>query len=127
MKNLIIEAVPDSPFFPIVNFNAETGICELAGESYMEETYKFYSPLIEWLKQYISEVNKPLVMNVKLSYFNTSSSRLILDIFELISKYKSDGGKANVNWYYDKEDPDMKDEVEDFRVEADLEIKLIEL
>ncbi|MBN2762977.1 MAG: DUF1987 domain-containing protein [Bacteroidales bacterium] len=110
MESLIINEVKGSPYYPAVSFNAETGVCEMRGESYMEETYKFYEPLIGWINTYILQ-KKPLEMHFKLTYFNTNSSRLILDILDIFNKYHESGGSVNVYWYYDKKDPDMVEEI----------------
>jgi hypothetical protein len=126
MENIVIKEVQDSPYYPSINFSAENGICEIAGESYMEETFKFYSPLLDWIKKYIKEVGKPLTFNFKLTYFNTNSSRLILDMLDIVKKYQDEGGRASVNWYYDPEDPDMIDEIQDFEMETNVKINLIE-
>jgi hypothetical protein len=127
MKSLVINSEPDAPYYPSVNFDPETGICEISGESYMEEAYKFYLPLINWIKEFILNEKKPLTLNFKLIYFNTSSSRLIVDILETLRKLKEDGHKIQVNWYFDPEDPDVKDEVEDFEIESGMDIELKEL
>ncbi|MBN1413684.1 MAG: DUF1987 domain-containing protein [Bacteroidales bacterium] len=124
MESLVINEVKGSPYYPSVHFNSETGVCEMKGESYMEETYKFFEPLIEWIKSYISQ-NKPLVLNFKLTYFNTNSSRLILDILDVVKKYRDSGGNVSVNWYYDKKDPDMLEEIEDFMLESGMDINMI--
>lgn len=124
MKNLIIEAVPDSPYYPEVIFDASTGVCEMNGESYMEEAYKFYSPLIDWIREYSLEGND-ITLNLKLTYFNTSSSRLLLDMFDILKKSEDVGNKIKINWYYEVDDPDIKDEIEDFEIETGLKIKLI--
>lgn len=126
MKNLIIDAVPDSPYYPQVNFNADTGICEMAGESYMEEAYKFYTQILDWLREYALEGNS-ITMNIKLTYFNTNSSRLLLDMFDLLKKSEDAGNSVKINWYYEVDDPDIKDEIEDFEIETGLKIKLIPL
>lgn len=125
MKSLIIEASSETPYYPAVNFDGSNGVCEISGESYMEESYKFYTPLINWIRTYSSEFKKPITLNIRLSYFNTSSSRLILDMLDLLRKYKDSGGNAQVNWYYDPEDPDVKDEVEDFEIESGIDIQMI--
>lgn len=127
MKSLVINAEIDSPYYPEVFFNAETGVCEISGESYMEEAYKFYLPLINWIKEFILDEKKPLTVNFKLIYFNTSSSRLILDILDILKKFKDDGNTIQVNWYFDPEDPDVKDEVEDFEIESGMDIELLEM
>jgi hypothetical protein len=90
----------------------------------MEETYKFYEPIITWINEYIKQ-KKPLEINFKLTYFNTNSSRLILDILDMVKKYEDTGGKVTVNWHYDKKDPDMVEEVEDFTLESGMKINLI--
>lgn len=126
MENIIIPAVKDTPYFPEVNFDYEKGICEISGESYMEDCYIFYFPLIEWINKYCSE-NKNLVFNIKLTYFNTQSSRMILKILETLGEFKMRGGKPTVNWYYLKNDPDMIGEVEDFEKDTGIEINLVEV
>lgn len=127
MENIVIKEVQDAPYYPTVNFNQDNGICEISGESYMEETFKFYSPLLEWIKNYLEDKNKPLTLNFKLTYFNTNSSRLILDMLDIVKKNKEQGSKIIVNWFYDPADPDMIDEVEDFEMETGLDINLVEM
>ena len=128
MENLYIEGSKGIYFIPTVNFNADTGVCELSGESYLEETIKFYTPLIQWLERYFKEVKKPLTFNFKLTYFNTSSSKCIVDILNLLKQQKDQGYDITVNWYYDDSVEDIEDEleeVEDFMLETGLEINLI--
>lgn len=126
MENITLTSSPTTPYFPEVNFNAEKGICEISGESYMEETYKFYLPLINWIKDFTKTVKRPLELNIKLIYLNTSSTKCVLDILEILKDFEDEGGSVKVNWYYDKTDPDMVDEVEDFEAESGMKIELIE-
>jgi DNA modification methylase len=125
MKSLIIDAIPDSPYYPEVNFNAETGVCVLSGESYMEEAYKFYTPLLNWLKEYTLELKQQVTLNIKLTYFNTNSSRLLLDMLDILKKALDKSVKVTINWYFEQEDPDIKEEVEDFEIETGLIINMI--
>jgi len=125
MENIHIVGSHDVFFVPSVNFDAETGICELAGESYLEETVEFYTPLIQWLKTYIEEEARPITFNIKLTYFNTSSSRCILDILNILKIYEENGGTVIVNWYFDPDDSDMEEEIEDYMIDSELKITLI--
>ena len=127
MESITLTSSPTTPYFPEVKFDADKGLCEISGESYMEETYKFYLPLINWLKEYTNEVKKPIEMNVKLIYLNTSSTKCVLDMLEILKDFEDAGGKVKVSWYYDKSDPDMVDEVEDFEAESGMKIELKEL
>lgn len=124
MDNITLKSSPDTPYFPEVNFDADTGVCEISGESYMEETYKFYLPLVNWIKEYIKNTNNKIELIIKLIYLNTSSTKCILDMLEVLKEYKDKGGDVKVIWYYDTEDPDMVDEVEDFEVESGIKIEL---
>jgi hypothetical protein len=125
MKNLTIDAIPDSPYYPEVNFNASNGICVLKGESYMEEAYRFYMPLLDWLKEYCLKEMHPVTLDIKLAYFNTNSSRLLLDMFDILKKSIDTGNTVQINWYYEEDDPDIQEEIEDFEIETGLEIRMI--
>lgn len=128
MKNIYIEGSHDAYFIPTVNFDAETGICELSGESYLEETIKFYTPLFDWIKEYTSDLSKSIQFNFKLTYFNTSSSKCIVDILNMLKKFKNKGGNVSVYWHYDDTDEDVEEEleeVEDFITETGLDIMLV--
>jgi len=125
MENLEIDKKQDIFFSPQVSFNAQTGVCELIGESYLEETLKFYEQLYGWLRDYIEIVQKPIDFRFKLTYFNTSSSKAILDILFILKDYQEAGGNVKVTWYYDQANRmTMEEEVEDFADEADIDIAL---
>ena len=126
MEIIDIKGEKNEFFIPAVNFNAQTGTCEIAGESYLEETFEFYQKLIDWLNRYMKEVNKPLVFNFKLTYFNTASSKAILEILRLLKKYNDNGGLVTINWFYHEWDDDMKMEVEDLSLDADVSINLLQ-
>ena len=80
--------------------------------------------VLNWFKNYFDE-ERPIIFNIKLIYFNTSSSRLILELLDLIKAYIDNGGKAEINWFYKKNDPDMKREISDFKDETNLEINIL--
>lgn len=125
MKNLIIEEERDIFFIPSVKFDASSGVCEISGESYLEDTVSFYKQLIKWLKDFKKE-GKPLTFNFRLTYFNTSSSKGILNIMKVLKEFQEKGGKsAVVNWYYPEDDEDNLEEAEDFIADTNLDMKLI--
>ncbi|MCB0577761.1 MAG: DUF1987 domain-containing protein [Phaeodactylibacter sp.] len=124
MQNLEIKGSHGDYDVPTVSFNAETGVCELKGESYLEKTAEFYDRLLAWLDEYMAG-GKPITFNFRLSYFNTSSSKRILYILLKLKEYEDNGGQVATNWYYDEDDTDMEEEVEDFRIISNLEINAI--
>ena len=124
MENLYLNIYPELVYYPIVDFNYLTGECVISGESYMEETYKFYLPVINWLKNYIAE-KKSVVFTVKLTYFNTSSSRMLLEMLLILKQYKSEGGDIKIVWFYKSNDPDMLMDIESYIKETGLAIEAV--
>jgi hypothetical protein len=125
MENLFIQGYEEEFDVPFVSFNAETGVCEISGESYLDNTSEFYDRLVNWLDQYAKEVKKPLTFNFKLTYFNTSSSKRILYIMFKLKEFIDQGGEVTANWYYDKNDIEMEEDVEDLMMIAKLDVHMI--
>ncbi len=126
MENLEIEGYQDDFYVPTVKFDAETGLCEISGESYLEETVQFYTPILKWIEEFLKTQKKPIIFNFNLTYFNTSSSKRILDILRLLKDYEDKGGIVTANWYYEEGDIDSVDDVEDFMLVSKLDVNLIE-
>ena len=125
MENLYIPIAEDEYDKPFVSFDAGTGKCELSGESFPEKTEEFYGQLMEWLEQYIKKVKGPIDFDFKVTYFNTSSSKRILHIMILLQDYVEKGGKVSAKWYYDPEDLDLEEDVEDLKIISKLDLKLV--
>jgi len=123
MENFHIKA---ANFIPEINFNADSGVLEIAGESYHEYTQEFYQPVFEWLRKYISEPGKDITFNFRMSYYNTSSSRRFLEIFDLLEDYQNNmGGNVTINWYYKENDLDMLESGEEYAEDTGLPFNLI--
>ncbi len=108
-----------------VDFNAETGVLMLEGESYPENPIHFFVPLNNWIEQYIQEINGPLTLNTTIDYLNTSSSKCMLDLLEALDNYYESGGKVTVNWYYEEDNEDMEETGEDLCEDLEIPYKLI--
>ncbi len=124
MENLEISGKSDVYFIPEVMLNAGNGVCEISGESYLEDTDEFYNQIIGWLEKYISEIKKGLTFNFRLTYFNTSSSRSILNILRVLKKYEDESGQVIVNWYYPEDDDSIAEEAEDYMKDTGLKINM---
>src|SRR6056297_4236983 len=98
MESISIEGTPKTP---AVNFNAETGVIEIKGRSIPENSIEFYRPLVEWLEEYSENPQKLTTVNIQLEYFNTSSSKCILDVFKKLEAIKKARNEVIINWYYE--------------------------
>ncbi|PKQ69995.1 DUF1987 domain-containing protein [Raineya orbicola] len=127
MEDLIIRGEKKTYFTPDVNFSASTGICTISGESYQEETFEFFNRLIAWLEEYIVKIRKPIEMNYKLTYFNTSSARAIQEMVIMLKKYKDQGGNVTINWYYVDEEDSTYEEAEDMQAQVGIRFNMIKM
>ena len=64
-------------------------------------------------------------MSVQLEYFNTSSSKCILDVFKKLETLS--GTEVSVKWYYEEDDEDMLEAGEDYEAIIDLPFEMIEV
>jgi hypothetical protein len=108
-----------------VNFDKDTGILELEGASYPENALDFFGPIVEWIKNYISEIKKPFIMNIRINYINTSSTKCMLDMFEMLQEYYASGVSIKINWFYEKDDEDIMETGEEIGEGLDLPIEYI--
>ncbi len=101
---------------PTVNFDSQSGVLVLKGRSIPENAIEFFKPLVDWLDNYSNQSKMITKANIQLEYFNTSSSKCILDIFKkLESINKQDDKEVIVNWYYEEDDEDMLEAGEDYQ------------
>jgi hypothetical protein len=109
---------------PEVEFNA-SGELLLKGRSIPENSIEFYKPLIEWIESYSESPNSSTVLNVQLEYFNTSSSKCILDVFKKLESVT--GSEVSVKWYYEEDDEDMLEAGEDYQAIIKVPFTMIEV
>ncbi len=99
---------------PEVMFDKQSGVFSISGKSLPEDVKEFYNPLIEWIENYSNEPNPETKLTVKMEYFNTASSKMLLEIFELFKNLHEGGNNVTVDWYYQEDDEDMQDAGEDY-------------
>ena len=92
---------------PTVKFDAKDGVIEVKGRSIPENSIEFYKPLVDWLETYLSNPADLTEVNIQLEYFNTSSSKCILDVFKKLEAIYKSGNEVVINWFYEEDDEDM--------------------
>lgn len=91
------------------------GIIKFSGKSYPENTFDFYQPVIDWLEEYFStDTPAKTLVNMEIVYFNSSSSKLFFDMFDLMEEASTDHA-LEVNWIFDPENESAQEAGEDFR------------
>ena len=105
MEILNLEGAEDTPK---IILDKKNGIFEISGRSLPEDSAEFYKPVLEWLEQYAKEANPSTEFVFKLEYFNTASSKLILDVLSALEEIAG----MRITWYFQEAGEEFSELVE---------------
>ena len=122
METIKIQGTDDTPG---IIFDAENKIFQISGRSMPEDVTAFYEPLLMWLEEYSEIADGKIIFEFKLEYFNTASSKLLLDVLMKLEDMFEDGKGISVKWYFPDDDEDMEEAGEEYADIVDVPIELI--
>ena len=99
---------------PEIIFDKAKGEISIEGRSIPENSNKFYTPLIDELISYSQSPLDKTTISFRLDYFNTSSSKSILEILRVLKSIMDSGKQVDVNWFYDEFDEEIEESGSDF-------------
>ncbi len=109
---------------PNVILDAENNIIEFSGRSLPEDVVTFYAPTIQWIEEYAKAPNPKTVAIFRLEYFNTASSKALLDILLKFEDILNEGNEVVVQWYYQEDDEDMLEAGEEYSEIVDIPFEM---
>jgi len=124
MESLLIEGTAKTPS---IKFDPFSGTIEIKGRSIPENSIEFYKPMVDWLDKYAKSPKPQTKVNIQLEYFNTSSSKCILDVFKKLEEIHKSNNQVVINWYYEEDDEDMLEAGEDYESIIRVPFKMIEI
>lgn len=103
MNQLYIAASPSSPE---VDFRFDERRLSLKGEAYPENAALFWGEIISAVRSFLEEdqTQAPITVDVALSYFNSSSTKMLFSLFDTLDEHAADGTPVVLNWFHDEED-----------------------
>ena len=126
MENFYLKATENTPE---ISFKVENSTLDIKGTSYPENTFEFYQLVLDWLNNYFEEVDNSIttVINFEIIYYNSSSSKVFLDIFDIFEVAHENDKKMEINWIYSAKNESAMETGEDFQEDfEELNIKLVE-
>lgn len=123
MDTIYIEGSQDTPS---IILNKEEKKFEITGKSFPADVSAFYKPVIQWLDKYSEEPLEETLFVLKMDYFNTASSKVILDILYKLEDLSNDGNVVKIQWFFPDDDEDMKETGEEYDEIVDIPFELIE-
>lgn len=122
MEKLAIEQTKSSPY---VRFEPATGMLEIGGESYPENSHEFFGPIVQWIDRYLESPHDPTTFRVTLSYMNTSSTKYMIDILDRLEEAHEAGRTVSVEWYCDADNDRAVDTVEELKEDFTMPFEVI--
>jgi hypothetical protein len=122
MAALRIEASDDTPSIVL---DKEKKHFEISGKSMPEDVIDFYQPVLDWITNYKTDPLDLTEFNFKLVYFNTASSKLILDLLMHFEEIQEGGNDVKIRWHSLKSDEDMQEAGEEYADMVDLDFEFL--
>ena len=101
---------------PRILLDKNKGIFEISGRSLPEDAVSFYEPVVNWISDYATVANPSTDFTFKLDYFNTASSKIILDLLKQLRDIKG----MRIIWYSQEDDEEVAEAGEEFSEQVDV-------
>lgn len=123
MNRFVIENTKSTPYIEICY---EEQKLSMKGESYPDNAYSFYEPIYKLLESYLLEANK-LMVDIQLSYINTSSIKCLIRFFDILNTNYENGKDITIHWYYDEDNGFDYEMGQDFQMDIDIPFEFVSM
>lgn len=112
-KNDKLFIEPTSKTLKVV-LDKQTGKFVFSGRCLPEDAKEFFNPILNWIKEYFKDPNVTTIVNFDIRYYNSTSSKMLLDMLHIYKDAINKGNNVIIQWEYDKDDEEMKQAGNDF-------------
>ncbi|WP_276354587.1 DUF1987 domain-containing protein [Cohnella caldifontis] len=112
---------------PEVDFDPELHVLSIRGQSYPENAFAFYEPLLKWLDEYLADLNAESTVEIELQlpYINTTSTKCFLMMLEKLDEAFKQGKQVGVRWLYDEDNESELECAEEFKEDLLLPFRIL--
>ena len=111
---------------PEVEFISATGELNIEGRSIPEDPGEFFEKLIDWMNDYFLNPVDETVMNIKLEYINSGSSKYMLELLRIMKVNYNKGKKVLVKWYFEEGDESIEELGQHYEQTMQIPFEIIE-
>ena len=122
MENLMIERTKSTPQ---IEFSYDRHQLSINGQSYPENAFNFYEPVTKWIDDYLALEPEIIVVEIDISYINSSSSKCLTDILDKFEEAHQKGIQVKLNWYCNEENESELECAEEFLEDLTFEHQII--
>lgn len=122
MNNLEIAQTNSTP---AIQADWDGGVLKLRGDSYPENSFALFQPVVEWVETYLRDTQRPLHLELELLYLNTSSVRALMDILDQLEDAHQAQRSVSVTWLYDAANERVADLAEEFKEDCTFPFEIV--
>lgn len=110
----------------MVSLDPSSGTLSISGCSIPENADRFYSPLYDLVNSYCMAPAVVTMVHIRLTYFNSSSSKYLLDILKRLEDlHASEHSTVQMVWHFTEGDLDMKEAGVDYASLLEFPVELL--
>ncbi|SMF73455.1 protein of unknown function [Azospirillum oryzae] len=107
--------IPATGRTPGVFFDFAGGHLRMTGESYPDDVAGFFGPVFDALRGFLDRPDGGAIrFDMELLYFNSSSAKALMNIFQMLETVARGGRPVTVTWCVEENDESMRELGEDF-------------
>lgn len=118
-----VVTIDESERTPKIFFDKHQGLIKITGRAMPDNAKLFFVPLLEWIERYVQSPQERTCAHFDLEYFNSSASKLIMQMIATLKKVKNKGKELNIEWHYMEDDDDMLDTGKTFEELTELDFE----
>jgi hypothetical protein len=122
MENLNIAGSDSSP---AIQGNWQSGILAMQGDSYPENSFALFQPVLAWVDNFLKNTDRHLTLDLRLVYLNTSSVKVLMDLFDMLENAHHDGRVVAVNWGFDDRNERIAELAEEFKEDCSFPFAIV--
>lgn len=111
---------------PEVEFISSSGELNMEGRSIPEDPGEFFDRLIHWLNDYFLDPAAETIMNIKLEYINSGSSKYMLELLRILKENHAKGRKVLVKWFFEEGDESIQELGQHYEQTMQIPFEIIE-
>ena len=110
---------------PEILLDKNNNIIRFAGKSMPEDPGKVFTPVMNWVSEYVKSPNPSTIIEFKMDYYNSSTARFFVEMLELFEDIQSKGMDVKILWYYHADDVVIQERGEDLEAVISLPFEFI--
>ena len=122
MEEILIDATQSTP---AIRTDFAAGLLSMQGDSYPENSFELFEPVLTWVERFLADTDRPLSLELRLLYLNTSSIKAVMDLFDLLEDAHGGGRAVQVTWFYDPQNERVAELAEEFKEDCTFPFSIV--